>query len=93
MRGIFLSARVSWEREEIQGVVLCESVFFRGVVDCVVQAFGFLSLLGLAHDEVAYVDYVSQLAYLAGCLGAFEEAFGFLIEYVEAVPCAVEAEV
>ena len=57
------------------------------------EASRFLAFLGLAHDEVADVDYVAQLAYLARCLGAFEQALGFLVEDVEAVPGAVEAQV
>jgi len=52
-----------------------------------------MALAGLPHDEVAHVYHVAQLAYLARRLGAFEELFGLLIKYVEAVPGAVEAQI
>lgn len=57
------------------------------------KASGLLALFGLAHDEVADVDDVAQLAYLAGGFGALEQALGLLVEDVEAVPSSVEAEV
>ena len=57
------------------------------------EAAGFLAFLGLAHDQIADVDDIAQLADLARRLGALEELLRFLIEDVEAVPGAVEAQV
>ncbi len=74
---------------------MVSDLFFRHrrIIDCVVETARFFPLLGLPHDEVAYVDDVSELADLARCLRAFEESFGFLVKDVESVPGAVEAEV
>lgn len=63
------------------------------IVDGVVQAAAFLALHGLLRDEVAHVDHVAQFAQLAGGLAALEEAFGLLVEDVQAVPGAGEAHV
>lgn len=57
------------------------------------ESAGLFALFGLAHDEIANVDDVAQLAYLARGLAALEELLGLLIEDVEAVPGAVEAQV
>ena len=63
------------------------------IVDGVVQAAALLALHGLACDEVAHVDHVAQLAQFARGLAAFEQAFGLLVEDVQAVPGTGEAHV
>lgn len=63
------------------------------IVERVVEAAALLAFLGLAHDQVADVDDVAQLADLARRLGAFEQFLCLLVEDVEAVPGAVEAQV
>ncbi len=65
----------------------------RGIVDGVMEAARLLALLGLAHDEVTDVDDVAQLADLAGGFRRLEKALGLFVKDVEAVPCAVEAQV
>lgn len=57
------------------------------------ETAGLFALLGLAHDEIADVDDVAQLADLARSLRAFEQALGLLVEDIETVPCTVEAQI
>lgn len=63
------------------------------IIKGIVEAAALVALFGLAHDEVAYIDDVAELADFARGFGAFEEFLGLLVEDVEAVPGAVEAQV
>ena len=52
--------------------------------------FAFDSLTG---DQVTHIDHIAQFAYFFGCLDAFEEVFGLLIEHVQPLPCATQTYV
>lgn len=57
------------------------------------ESTALLPLYGLARDEVSHVNHVSELTDVAGGLHTFEEGLGLLVEQVETVPGALQAEV
>src|SRR3712207_5059486 len=65
---------------------------FLRVVDGVMQSPALFSFHRLPRDEIPHVDHVAQLAELAGGFAFLEQAFGLLVNNVEPVPRAGEAE-
>ena len=57
------------------------------------ETAAFFALHCLSHDKIAHVDDITQLANLARCLAALEEALCLLVEDVEAVPCSFKTEI
>ena len=65
----------------------------RRIVDSIVQTARLAPFFGLTHYEVTYIDDVTQFAYFARGLRAFEQFFGFFIEDVKSVPGAIKPEI
>ena len=57
------------------------------------EAAAFLALHGLAHDDVASIDHVAELADFHIDLRAEEEFLCFLVEVVEARPGTLQSQV
>jgi hypothetical protein len=68
-------------------------LFYRRIIESVVQTSGFVALFGLAHNQIADVDDVAEFANLTRGFRAFEQTLCLLIKDVKTVPCTVKAQV
>ena len=50
------------------------------------QSAAFFAFHRLTHNQISYVDHITQFANLSGGYAAFEQAFSFFVNDIQSVP-------
>ena len=57
------------------------------------QSAAFFAFHCLTHNQISYVDHITQFANLSGGYAAFEQAFSFFVNDIQSVPGTFQAKV
>ena len=57
------------------------------------QSAAFFAFHCLTHNQISYVDHITQFANLSGGYAAFEQAFSFFVNDIQSVPGTFQTKV